>query len=266
MSCLQSVFNRWRRHLAILCALTVALVASGTVHAAIFNAVSDFSNTVNTDTSMWSYRWSDDQNRDGSYTLLPTNDFAVQFNPPNQTWNIGNSAFVGVNQSGGPISTVTHVPGFTVPNNSIIMSPAGLVVVSWLSPVSGLVNIQFSFTDLEVPFSEVDMARYFVDRNDASGQLAGGTLPELGTTGVMTLNNVVVSVGDRINFVVDRIGFNSGDSIAFTATITEVTAPVPEPTSVLLWAAGALGIAFMGARRLSRPRVPSGAVCRAGHS
>src|SRR5262245_2842053 len=65
--------NRLMRQLLSACALTGALAQAVIAHAQIISSFpADFSSTVNTDTSMWSYRYRPDQIRNGDYFLLPT--------------------------------------------------------------------------------------------------------------------------------------------------------------------------------------------------
>lgn len=190
-----------------------------------FSAVADFSNATNTQTSPWSYRFSSDLNRDGSYDLLTANsDPRPQWNPATPYWNLNNPLrdflpSVGVNRSGVAIPNAPPNLPFTWPNNTVWMHTdnGGLVVVSWLSPTSGAVDLVFSFADIDA--NGGDGIRYFVDRNNSTGQLATGVLLNGGTSGVLTLTNVAVGAGDRINFLVDPNGNHFFDSTAFTATV-----------------------------------------------
>lgn len=59
----------------LLLVLGISTVAPQVVDAAIIYAVvDDFSTTTNSDTSTWSYRFSNDLARDGVYPLLTTFD------------------------------------------------------------------------------------------------------------------------------------------------------------------------------------------------
>jgi hypothetical protein len=239
--------------------LLALFVCSAARTAGADNAVADFSNTTNTDTSTWSYRYSPtDVNRDGNYDLLTVHsDTRPYWNPPTPYWGPapGGIPGVGVNRSGSPIPNASDLPQFTWPDGTIWMHPpAGntLAVVSWLSPLSGLVDIGFTFSDLD-PNGGNGIA-YYVDRNDSTGQLAGGTLANGGSSGSLSLTNVAVNIGDRIHFIVDPgAGGNADfDSTALTAIIT----PIPEPTSFLLWLVGMAGMASR--RRPNRQRGTEG--------
>jgi hypothetical protein len=210
------------------------------------DAVLDFSNTVNTEASTWSYRYSPaDVIRDGDYALMSDHsDTRPYWDPPTPYWGPEPDGFpgIGVNRSGGPIPIASDLPQFTWPNNTIWMSPPqgnSLAVVSWLSPLTGVVDIEFSFTDIDP--NGGNGIHYFVDRNNLTGQLAAGILANGGSSGAITLTDVAVNVGDRIHFVVDPgIGGNADfDSTAFTAIIT------PEPATAFLLAFGLTAIAAL---------------------
>lgn len=210
--------------------LLVAEVRGGV----IYNAVADFSATENTSTSTWSYRATNDLSRDGSYELIagPSSTF---FSQP--SWTAGAFKLIAANRSGGSVTVNTLFP-FSWPNNTILMHPGGtensslgLVVVSWLAPSDGSADLAFEFTDLDTAGG--DGVEWAVDLGDSSGNLASGTLFST-TTGLLTINDVQVKAGDRINFVVSPgdLGRHEFDSTGFTATVEHT--PVPEPASWLL--------------------------------
>ncbi len=217
------------------------------VHAAlIFSAVDDFSLTTNTESSTWSYRFSNDLVRDGAYQLQTSfSQLEPLWNPPTQYWNDGNSIFVngavvGVNSSGSSITWIGNAATFLWPDNTIWMHPgSGLVVMSWLSPLDTGVNIDFTFGDMDPNGVGQDATGFawFVDLNDSNGLLASGVINEgSGDTGPLSLTGVAVNAGDHINFVVDPNGNPFFDSTSFTATI----AVIPEPATVRLFVAGLL--------------------------
>jgi hypothetical protein len=243
--------NRLRlaRHLVVrrvwFAMLLAFLSCGGARTSGAYDAVLDFSNTTNTESSTWSYRNSfSDMLRDGNYELMPVHsDTRPYWNPPTPYWApFHGYVGIGVNRSGAPIPIASDLPQFTWPNNTIWITPPqgnSLAVVSWLSPVTGLADIEFSFTDIDP--NGGSGINYFVDRNNLIGQLAGGTLANGGSTGVVSLTDVAINVGDRINFVVDPGigGGNEFDSTALTATITVI----PEPATLVLSLLGIVGLA-----------------------
>jgi len=219
------------RHCVWTCALTF-LVGSGSSvsHAqVVYDAVTDFSSTTNSATSTWSYRRRPGTLRDGNYTLLPG------YTPAEGTWSpVNPGAWSGVPQVGvnrtGSDATFTNGPAFVWPNNSMLVHPGSieLVILSWLAPSSGLANIVYSFRDLDPNFNNGVL--WFVERNNANTTLNSGTFANGGASGTLSLVNVPVNAGDRLNFIVDPNNDFFFDSTQVSATITFV----PEPSALTL--------------------------------
>jgi hypothetical protein len=235
----------------------VVLLALGSnpASATTYSAVGDFSTSVNTNTSTWSYWSSPDVVHDGAYALLPAFSAPASggvflFSSPSTTgyWNDGFVPGVGVNDTGSPLCAWCSGPNppFSWPNGTIWMHPgSGLVGVGWLSPIDAVVDIHFSFADMDpnVDFvSTNDGVAWSVDRNGTT--LASGSFANGGGSGSQVLGTSV-SAGDRIYFLVDPKAANSFDSTTFTATIE--TTPVPEPAT--LWLLGSGLAAGLGIRR-----------------
>jgi hypothetical protein len=186
----------------------------------MFSAVDDFSNTTNTEKTVWSYRFANDQLRDDSYALLTTNsDPLPVWNPPTPFWHTGTGDVpgVGVNRSGAPIP-INGSPVFSWPDETVWMHPgnSGLAVVSRSSPTSTAVDVQFSFSDMDP--NGGNGVLWFVDLGDSSGNLASGTLSG-GGSGLQKLTIISMTAGDRLNFVIDSNGNEFFDSTEFTATV-----------------------------------------------
>ncbi len=223
---------------------------------AVWSAVDDFSTTTNTVASTWSYRAANDVVRDGDYQLIPT--FGESFSawdPSTSFWHHPSTyPTVGVNNSGNPINWIGTASPFVWPDGTIWMHPSntpGLAVVSWLSPSDMTVDVDFTFADMDPNGlgNGGDGINWFVDLNDASGLLASGFIPEAGgSTGVLSLANLSLNAGDRINFIVDPNGNFSFDSTALQATISEVEI-VPEPSTAVLVLCGLIGLGVIRGKR-----------------
>ena len=187
-----------------------------------YDAVTDFSTTTNTNTSTWSYRYSPTTVRDGNYLLLPTYAPWSSWTPTNpEAWvsPSGDIPVIGVNQTG---SNVTHAGAFpfTWPNGTMLVhpGPGEDVVLSWLSPSTSLININFSFSSLD-PNGGNGVA-WFVEKNSGLDTLSSGSYADGGTSGNMSLSGIPVIAGDRINFIVDANGDFFFDSTKLTAMIS----------------------------------------------
>lgn len=241
--------------LGILIALCTVLQVRADI---IYDAVADFSTSQNTDTSAWSYRYQTGLDRNGLYPLLPEYTSTTGFGPVNPgAWLLGPDEpipMVGVNQTGIDVTYDHGEPDFPYPfiwpSGTMLVHPGpfdpGLVVVSWLSPVDALVNINFSFSDLDNSLG--DGVNWFVERNSSAGTLSAGGFGEGGSSGLQSLNYVAVGAGNRINFIVDPTEDYNFDSTIFTATITLV----PEPASAVLFGLSLPGGLWIWRRRTKR--------------
>jgi len=233
-----------------LCGLVLA--AENVCQAFVYNFENEFSKTTNTDTSIWSYRWKDSFTRDGNYALLPyfrTNlSWAPQM-PYFPIWTPSVSQYypwVGVNDSGAPIYDPVTDPGaqWPTPAGQSMIHPLGspdgsaFSVVSWLSPYSGTVNIGVCVTDLDGRGS--GGVEYYVDKGSAAGDLASGTIPEGGSSGLFWITDVPVAVGDRLNFIIGPNGNYYNDSTRLFVEITDEA--IPEPTTIALVGLSVIGL------------------------
>lgn len=191
-----------------------------------YSAVADFSNTINNDTSVWSYRFSNDLNRDGSYQLLETYGEKVIFEPAISHWKTSIFANIGVNSLEQSAKYVGSNETFFWDKNTIWVHPpnGGLVVISWLSPKDGSINMDYSFKDID-PNTITNIStgvRWFVENGDSNSTLDSGEIDQGGDTGLIGLSNIAVKNGDRINFVVDPNGNYNLDSTGITVVINYV--------------------------------------------
>jgi len=189
------------------------------------SAVEEFANSLNTETSTWSFRIKSDLVRDGVYGLMPDSGNQTIWDPATFCWIANNQAGIGANASAQPIRYVGNQYGFDWPSATIWMHPLqnGLTILSWLSPRDGVVAVSYSFDDIDA--NGVSRGgngiKWFVEINDENGTLDSGTINEGGAgTGALQINNVSVKSGDRINFVIDPNGNYLFDSTGVTANIS----------------------------------------------
>lgn len=231
-------------------ALVMAVAEAGSA-ATVYDLATDYSTTINTSSSTWSYRTG--ASRNGSYTLLNLapgagGGFAGPFSPgasPSvmQGWQLSGSPtvpFVGKNATGG---TETFLSGgsFVWPNGEVMAHPTtgGLVIFSWLAPANGTADINYQFADAHLGGGPVSGIVFSVDRNAGIGvdQLDTDLVPEAGNSGPLQLTGISVLAGDRINFVIDLQSELNANATFVDATISfEAALPAPEPSS--LWLAG----------------------------
>lgn len=209
--------------------------------AVIYDAVDEFSNSTNSETSTWSYRSSGDAVRDGNYSRLTVHSDQGLWSPATSQWRdaAGSYPGVAVNRSGGEADWVGNASGFSWPDQTIWMHPpesSGFVILSWLSPQAGVVTVNFSLRDIDP--NGGDGVVWFLDLNDAAGQLAGGTISNGAAIGSQSVSNVAVDAGDRIHLLVNRRTGYTFDSTAVTAEVIWV----PEPGSVVLGLLGSLAL------------------------
>ncbi len=244
-----------------MAATTVLMLSSVQAAPTVYNAVTDFSSTSNTDSDTWSYRTSTSLAHNGSYTLLPAYRVFAGFTgsaADTSGWSTGFVPAIGVNRSSSDQYFIGFGPGaqFTWPAGSLYLHPGSnsLAVVSWLSTGDFSLDIAFQFSDLDANPSFRDGIDWSVEKNSGSGALANGSFANGGNSGSLTVSKVVVTAGDRINFIVGPNSDYQGDSSRLSAVITATplgsVSPVPEPGSLALWlAGGALLLATKGRRR-----------------
>jgi len=243
----------------LLC--SAALFAATSAQAdTVHDAAADFSTTVNTDSSMWSYRISTTPAHDGADVLLPAfGVFAGFTGPPAGTsgWRVAGVPAIGLNSTGADQFFIGFGPGaqFTWPAGALYMHPgaATLAVVSWRSPTAAWLTISARFADIDANRNFGDGVAWSVEKNSGANTLAAGSFANGGNSGAISLSNILVAAGDRIRFVVGNNGDYQGDSSSLVATIT--ASPVPEPASWMLALAGAcLLLRWRPAAASARPR------------
>jgi PEP-CTERM motif len=236
------------------CAITLGSFICSSVCSAvtISDAAADFSSTINTDTSTWSYRYEVGTTPDGNYSLLPT------YGPANGTWspvnpgawNTGSSGLpeIGLNQTGQTVSNHTTTPGdnFSLTNGSLFLRPVtgDLVVLSWLYPFdTPRSDLVMTFTYSTLDTGGTGLSEYGEVRH-ADGSVGGNTHGTFssGVNGISHLSGPLMP-GDRINFILSSVGPSGSDDDTFDALkLSANVATVPEPSTLALLGLGSLGL------------------------
>ena len=226
----------------------------------VFNAARDFSLNINDDSMPWSYRLdlqADTSTRLAAPPLLPAFGDVLGGWVPNWTpgppllgWHDGdptrNKAGFTVNNTGFAQSGwggAVIVPDERILIGPLVVDEKGMLVLSWLAPAAGPYVVDYSFTKAQ---DGGDGLNWFIDLNGSDGtSLAAGSLSSsLGDTDADTLF-VQVAAGDRINFVFDAGASGAYDLMHFNV----VTRLVPEPSTLVLLAFGALGLVLLRRRK-----------------
>lgn len=214
--------------MATLAASTTALGDSAT-----WDAYSDFRSDQNTPSDTWQYLYSGTQN--GGDNTLPYVNFSQYGTTAfgKDGWSEGTDwHFIGKDASVNPAGLFVHPfypEGF----------PPKISAIGWLSPITGVVNVDFSVTDLNVGDVAVDDGvSYFLFKAAETTPLASGTIDRGGATGTISVTDVSIATGEILYL---QIGSNARFDCDLTGVAFTVTA-VPEPASLILAGCGAIGL------------------------
>jgi hypothetical protein len=216
--------------LAVCCGISVQRAAAAV--PALYDAAADFSTTVNTDTSTWSYRYEEGNTPNGVYPLLPT------YGPANGNWSPVNPGAWNSGSSG-------------LPEIGIMRSAAGeLAVLSWLYPYADQRQVIVNVAKADIDTHGGDGVTVYdeIRHPDGSVSAHGFGYGSDGTRGSSMTGGFLP--GDRFNLILSP-GPPDGpytddryDAMVFTVTVTQV----PEPSAALLLASGVLGLLTYGLR------------------
>ena len=177
------------------------------------------------------------------FSMSASADFSGYYAPAN--WLVGHAPdastdFGGVDTTGAP-GSITLIGSDSNPAVETFSS----VDFSIMAPAAGSVSFNWAYTSTDGFGAFYDPAGY--RKNHDRFQLTddGGANSQSG------LVSILVAAGDVIGFHVTTLD-NQGGSASLT--ISNFSAPVPEPTSVAMMALGLLGLAGVAAAR--RRRLP----------
>jgi hypothetical protein len=135
------------------------------------------------------------------------------------------------NASGGTLDVQTVV----IPTDLLVLDPESYTaIVRWTAPESGRWEIAGLFQGIDVGQQSHDVE---ILENYSTVLLAPATMSEYGQ--VVPFNQFVsLNEGSTVDFVVARTGDYRSLSTGLSVTIS----PVPEPSTIVLLAVGALGL------------------------
>jgi len=240
------------RNALITLTLAFAAFAPIVARAATYNAVTDFTTATN-GVGVWTYGYGTVGN---TFLLDTVSGAAFTGKSGYNYWGVSSS----VSADGLPIvghnTNNTPTPGYTPfpATDNLWMHPGNAdnldSILEFTAPTSGVYNI----------------AGYFVRADQASGSGTGtfvsiydGASALMGPTFISNTNytdqtfnqNVTLTAGQTLEFAVARNGDYSFDSTGLSLTVTQNVAPViPEPSSLILFGTGILGVAGSIHRRL----------------
>lgn len=212
----------------------------------------DFSTTINSDSSTWSYRYKPNRTRDGVYPLLPAyGDSPGSWTPANPgSWNLGLAGLpeIGMNRTGISLTNVTTSPSdaFTVASGTFWMRPGPnqMAVLEWISPFDNP-NVTFEADWADLDGGGGDGGFFWMEDRSFDGKAsgaAGASISNNGGAGKGSFgdgSSAIIHKGDRFDWILDPLSANADhDGVMLSITI----AVVPEPSSVVLLLVGVVAI------------------------
>jgi len=265
-----------RSKITIATVVVCLLTASASAQPVVYDAFDQFNLSSNSSTDLWSYRHEDPAKpagpRAAEPALLPSVNAHYGGNwapgPDVTGWNTsGRWPGILVNDTGADQTFfgILKIPADTVYTTGIDNARGGASVISFLAPTTGSYDIDFSMTHNHGGGGNGET--FFIDHHSGAG-LSSQTLLATGTTvtsggldipagtnpdGTVTANltGVALTADDRVNFVVDTNGDGGADGVIFRSLTLTL---VPEPSSIMLLALGAVACMLSGRRSRTMSR------------
>lgn len=223
-------FNRGGWGVPALLLAALSMMAEHSHALMTWDARADFlgsPNQSNSLTDVWQYFQITDNLRDGSYPLLPSFSTSTYGLAGLHGWNVANGTPAVVkNMTGATILVGSANAQYGAGKLVIHPGTSSMVVIGWESPITGMVDVMGSLTDVDTGGG--DGINWFLDKGGSSGNLDLGSLINGGSDS-FSLSDVPVNAGNYLYLIVhNKAGF-SFDSTRVEFTITQT---IPEPSAL----------------------------------
>jgi hypothetical protein len=215
----------------------LVIITAPLAFAAIWDVQNDFSIT-NNPTGAWSYGW--ESAPGGTFNLYTHVAVIGTYDGTAPAWYDTTNQY-GWNTPSVWQNTTTGVVWFHPGPSPIDVYPSSTgkySVIRWTSPVSGTIAINGMFGA-----GDTYLMSYFIYNGTTSFFEVHGTFSDA----PFSLTESI-SIGDTIDFMIGE--YHWGGATPLYATI--VTAPVPEPSTMLLLGSGLVGLVGYGRRRMKK--------------
>jgi hypothetical protein len=211
--------------------LVAFLVAGLQADTSTWDAYSQFNFESNTASDTWQYLQVA-PGVNGDYSLFGATASSGAWN----VWQPSSSTFPEFPFVGKSSDYTTGLTGH--PADPVSGSNSAFAV-GWKAAAAGAYNVKFSVaSNWSGVGPEVDGIAYWLFRQGDTAALSSGTLANMTGTGLLSVNGISVAAGDMLYLQVGPGAYNSCDQSLVSFTVTTV----PEPSTIILVAAGLIGL------------------------
>lgn len=204
--------------IAGLIAFLGVCVSLDSVNAATFSLADDFSYSLNSNTSRWSYRLDDSASKRPTYPLLSQNHreanavWGSDFPTPPIVWSEGEGYWcIGRNLSGHDLVSTRN--GTTWKSGEVLLHPKGGglpsgLVIGWTSPETMILTVRYAYGRAATDGNGVG---YTITKRSRGVDAPIVSLSNIGSSLTNTLTGITIHEGDQLFFGFHTDGDPSGD-------------------------------------------------------